>query len=258
MAKSVSKLVFPIAAVMLVLAGCGGRSGSGGLAISPSPDTLSVPPDFAARAIDGCGGMKAWVETKAFDFSCIATFYQADGSHYLTEHEYTVYPWSNSVQVSGSEPGGDFLWELRDGDFSVIEGGDKIERITEQMEAEAITEAVLTATVVPALLLDSRGEFAQMAAPLKLDGRWYGVVTRTIRPELQDGADMTDVVFYQNRDTAVIDRVLIASGQKVFLINSYGYREVQKGGVLVPIRLEVHEADDRGASLRRLIKIDLK
>ena len=97
-----------------------------------------------------------------------------------------------------------------------------------------------------------------MAAPLKLGGRWYSVATRTLKPERTDSVDMADVVFYQNRDTSVIDRVLVASGQRVFLVNAYDYREVKKGGILVPTRLEVHEANDRGASLRRLIRIDLK
>jgi hypothetical protein len=97
-----------------------------------------------------------------------------------------------------------------------------------------------------------------MAAPVKLEGRWYSVVTRAVKPELRDAVSIADVTFYQNRETSVVDRVLIALGEKLFLVNSYGYRQLEKGGVRVPSRLEVFEANGRGAAARRLIKIDVK
>lgn len=258
MAKSASKCVVLIAAMVMVLSGCGSRAGDGRLAVGPDMDALATPPDFAMAAIEACGGTKAWTAARHFDLDCVTSLLQQDGSQYLTELHCAIYPWSRSIQISGSEPGGDFLWQLRSGEFSARQGGAEIDRITEQVVAPAIARAVLTATIAPALLLDGRVEFTQMAAPVKLDGRWYSVITRTLKPELTGTARIPEVVFYQRRDTSVVDRVLVAAGEKVLVVNSYAYHETTRGGPLVPARLEVHEANDRGLPLRRLIKIDLK
>lgn len=258
MAKSVSKAVFLIVAALLVVSGCGPRRVAGNLAVGPEQDALAIPSGFVAAAIDACGGTDAWIAAMQFDLDCVATFYQKDGSYYLTEQSYTVYPWSNAIRLAGREPDGEFLWQLCAREFSVIQGDDEIERITQHVGASTLAEAVLTATVVPALLLDGRVEFTQMAAPLKLDGRWYSVITRALRPDVQDVQDMADVVFYQNTDTSLVDRILVVSGQNTLLVKAYGYREIRAGGVCVPSRLEVFEASDRGMPMRRLIKIDVK
>ena len=70
------------------------------LAVSPDPEMAFEPSDFAAKAIKAAGGLNSWVETKEIRIASVVTLYQPDGSHYLTELQLAVYPWSNSIQVS--------------------------------------------------------------------------------------------------------------------------------------------------------------
>mgnify|MGYP006290934927 FL=1 len=258
MVTRISTLVLLSMAVMV--AGCGRGKTEVKLAVGPDAETLAVPDEFGAEAIEAAGGMDAWAGTKQFDLDCIASFYQPDGSYYLTEQHYTIYPWSRAAQIRGHEPGGSYLWQLAMGRFSVKQGARDMERLTESIAAEDLAQALLAVTATPALLLDDRVSFETFGEPVKLEGRWYVKVRRTVRVDALKSYNPPEIVFYHNRRSGLLDRIWMVrtQGAGFLLVQCHDYQDLGKDSVHVPKRIEIFDTDEQGATLGRLIKIDLK
>ncbi|MHC4173788.1 MAG: hypothetical protein ACYST5_12725 [Planctomycetota bacterium] len=245
------------------------------LALGPALETLDVVPDYAAGATEAAGGPDAWMKTKELQLDCVVTFYQADGSFYLTEQHYEVYPWSNSIRISGREPPvmaqpsrdrqGKFVCQFSKGLFSVLHGGDRIEGLPSAVESRCFAEVILNVITVPARFLDESVEFTKVPDPIKLQGQWYYPISRRMKPRrmaettfLEAFPDLSAAVFYQNRDNFLVDMLWFPQmdGGKSLTVRGYDYSEIEKGGVLVPARIEIFRTDARGDSQERLVKID--
>jgi len=248
------------------------------LASGPDLETLGVVPDYVARAIEAAGGPDAWMKTKELQLNCVVTFYQPDGSFYLTEQHYDVYPWSNSIRISGREPPvlarpsrdrqGEFVWQFSKGQFSVLQGTDRIEALPSVVASHCFAEVILNIMTIPARFLDDSVEFARVPEPVKVQGRWYYPVNRRMKLRSpQDGqaqmaeptaleavADLSEAVFYQDRDSSLFDMLWFP--QMSVIVHGYDYSEIEKGAVLVPTRIEIFRTDARGGSPERLVKID--
>lgn len=228
------------------------------LAVSPDSATISVSSDYATRAIEAAGGLDAWTKAKELRFMCVVTLYQPDGSHYLSEQRYAIYPWSNSIQISAVEPQGTSVWQLSKGRFEVLQGSDRIDELSGAVPGRCLAEAILNIVTAPARFLDSSAKFAEGASPVKIQGQWYRPIDRQTEPDMLSNEQMAKAVFYQNRDNSLIDLIHIGcdeTGQSL-TIRGYDYNEIEKGGPLVPTRIEVFAADSLGAPQSRLVKID--
>lgn len=244
------------------------------LALGPDLETLRVVPDYAAGATEAGGGPDAWMKTKELQLDCVVTFYQPDGSFYLTEQHYEVYPWSNSIRISGREPQGKFVWQFSKGLFSVLHGGDRIEGLPSAVESRCFAEVILNVITVPARFLDESVEFTKVPDPVKLQGQWYYPISRRMKPRrmaettfLEAFPDLSAAVFYQNRDNSLVDMLWFPQmgGGKSLTVRGYDYNEprpsygrdeIEKVGLLVPARIEIFRTDARGDSQERLVKID--
>jgi hypothetical protein len=76
---------------------------------------------------------------------------------------------------------------------------------------------------------------------------------------------LSKAVFYQDRDSSLVDMLLFAdmTGEKFLAVRGYDYTEVvrmdsqgEKEGVRVPVRIEIFRTDTRGNLQERLVKID--
>ncbi len=125
-------------------------------------------------------------------------------------------------------------------------------------------------------------EFTKASTGLKIQGQWYYPITRRSKPALEAEPEparpLSKVVFYQDRDSFLVDMLLFADvGSSViageaqpsaaipvsFAIRGYDYTEVvrmdsqgEKDGVRVPARIEIFRTDARGNLQERLVKID--
>jgi hypothetical protein len=228
------------------------------LALGPDIEATSVSSDYAARAIDAAGGLGAWTKTKELHLDGVVTLYQPDGSYHLTEQRYAVYPWSNSIQISASEPQGSFLWQLLRGQLDVLQGSGQIDELPTAVGSRCFAELILNITTVPARLQDGSAEFAKQGSAIKRQGQWYYAIDRRSKPGVLTDRRLAKAVFYQDRDSSVVDMIWSACARrgKFLAVRGYDYDEVEKGGVLVPARIEIFSADARGNLQKRLVKID--
>lgn len=240
------------------------------LASGPDIETISVPPDYAVRAIEAAGGWDAWAQTKELQLDCVVTFYQPDGSFYLTEQTHRVYPWSNSIQISAREPKGRFVWQLSKGKFDVLQDSGQSDALPVVIGSSHFAEMILSVITIPARLLDKSAEFTKETTGLKIQGQWYYPINRQSRSVLgaepEPARPLSKAVFYQDRDNSLVDMILFdymkdparrePSGDDFLAVRGYDYTEVEKDGVRVPVRIEIFRTDTRGSLHKRLVKID--
>ena len=228
------------------------------LAREPNMVTLSVPSDYAARAIKAAGGLDAWTKTKELQLNCVVTFYQPDGSYYLSEHSYEVYPWSNSIRISAQEPNGRFVWQLTRGKFDVLEGTLKIDSLPSEVGGHCFAEAILNVITTPARLLDKSVEFTEETNAVKIQGKWYYPIKRRNRIFLGLAERLSDAVFYQNRGNSLINMIWLACrmGDSYITVCGYDYERIEEYNIQFPMRIEIFSSDAQGNYLKQLVKID--
>lgn len=270
MIRQSSKMMLLILLTAFVVAGCEQRHrDTDVLASGPVLETLAVKADYAAGAIKATGGLQRWAKTTKLDLDCVVTLYQPDGSFYVTEHRFEVYPWSNSIRISAQEPLSNFVWQLSNGRFSVLDGRERADFSPIRGFYRDYAEAILTVTIAPVRFLDDSARFIKAPEPVKIEGLWYYPIVRIHLPEQAASAAgkreevepyWSRVIFYQNRDSSLVDMLSFAEfdRNKFMAVRGYDYSEIEKGGVLVPTKIEIFTTDARSVFKKRVAKIDLK
>ncbi len=267
MGNNFSKTIWLFLIGAFILTGCQRKNEENvvdTLDTGPDIQMTSVPPDYVVKAIEAVGGWNAWTRTKELQLDCVVTFYQPDGSFHLTEQHQVVYPWSNSIQISGSEPQGRFVWRLSKGEFDVLQEGGQSDALPVVIGSNHFAEMILSIMTIPARFLDESAEFSKETTGLKIQGQWYYPITRLSRPvvgaefESEPAFVLSKAVFYQDRDSSLIDMLVFdfMSGDSNLSVCGYDYTEVEKDGVRVPARIEIFTADTQGNLQERLVKID--
>jgi hypothetical protein len=111
-------------------------------------------------------------------------------------------------------------------------------------------EAVLNIVTAPVRFAEEPVGSAGRSKLVKAEGRWYYPFKRR------------ESVFYQNRDDLFVDMIWfdnvdVESGGGL-VVRGYNYVEVEKGGVLVPTKIEIFRTGARGVLKKRLVKIDYR
>lgn len=222
--------------------------------------------EYATAAIEATGGHQAWTGTRKLEFSCVVTFYGLDGSYYLTEHHYEIYPLKNSIRITAQEPMNKFVCQLSGGRFSIIKEDKRNEILPDESIYRDFAESVLMITTAPVRFLDGSFVFVKAPEPVKIKGSWYEPIQRTtstgdIRPDLIPVEPYwPEVVFYQNEENSLVDIIWFGnSGKKNFLsVRGYDYTVVGKEGIIVPTKIEISRTDAQGNLLNRLAEINFK
>lgn len=230
------------------------------LAVGPDAMTTVVSSDFASRAIEAAGGLDAWTKTKELRLDSVVTLYQPDGSRYLSEQSYEIYPWSNSIRVSAREPQGQLLWQLSNGRFDSLQGGGRLAEMPQQLTSRDLAEAVLSVVTSPARLLDKSAEFTRKGTPVKLQGQWYQPIERQPKSGILSGTSPGEATFYQNRDNSLIEMFRYSSAETgmTLTVRGYDYDQIEKGGPVVPGRIEIFTTDKQANVQDRLVTIDIR
>ena len=262
MSNRLGKPLYLILAALVIPAGCQRYQHKEEevevLARGPDAETISVTSDYANRAIDATGGLDAWKRAKELQLDCVVTFYRPDGSVYLTEQSYTVYPWSNVLEISAPEPQGTFVWRLTKGQLTVVQGGEQVEKLPVAVATRCFAEAILSIVTAPARLLDGSAAFAKQDTAVKIHGQWYDPIARKAKPDAETSAGGTEAIFYQDRDHSLVDMIgfACANKDKSLTVRGYDYNKIEKGGVVLPTRMEIFSAAAGADSQQRLVKID--
>ena len=242
--------------MVFVIAGCNEQQKAEVNALDQGPDVNSivVTNGYTPRAIKVTGGYEAWMKVKKLDADCVVTFYNPDGSYYLTEQRHEIYPWSGSIKVSAAEPLGEFVWQLSEDKFTVLKGAEQIDLLPIIICDRSIAAAVLDITTAPVRFMDTSAEFTEGPRPVRKQGLWYHTIEKAVDAKL----GLAKVVFYQSKDNSLVDMIWFAAidEKNSFAVRAYDYRDVAKQGVLIPDKIEIFKTDTAGVIKERIIKID--
>jgi hypothetical protein len=230
------------------------------LTLAQEAEVISIPSNEVGQAIKATGGLNAWKKTTQLQLDCVVTFYQPDGSFYLTEQHYDVHPWLNSIQISADEPQETFVWQWTEGKFDVLKGDGQIDALPKAVPSCCFAEAILYIITTPVRFLDGSVEFSKSSDPVRIQGKWYYPIKRQ---EKVFAGRISEAVFYQDRDSSLVNMIrLSCTGTGMVLdrtlqyVRGYDYQKVEKAGPLIPTRIEIFETDARDRSQKRLVKID--
>jgi hypothetical protein len=262
MKNQISTIICPVLAAVFIIAGCEQKQkeDENVLTLAQEAEVISIPSNEAEQALKATGGLDTWKKTTQLQFNCVVTFYQPDGSFYLTEQQYEVHPWLNSIQISANEPKGTLLWQWSNGKFDVLNGPGQIDALPKAVPSCCFTEAILDIITTPVRFLDFTVKFAKSSDPVRIQGEWYYPIQRQ---EKVFTSRVSEAVFYQDRDSSLVNMIRLsctgtgfALDKTIQYVRGYDYKEVEKTGLLVPTRIEIFETDARDLTQKRLVKID--
>ncbi len=215
------------------------------------PIMISVPSGFATEAFEAAGGQDAWTETKKMGLDCVVTFYKPDGTYYLTQQHYDIYPWSNVIEISGREPSNAYSWRFSKGAMSPLESTGQIDEFPPDLERSCFAQAVLAIATAPASFVEPSAQFNRQDAAVKKQGKWYYPIHKAAE---RSG----ETVLYQDRGTLRVEliRVPCSDMNQALMVRGYDYQKIEKEGPLVPARIEIFSTGVAGVIQKRLVKID--
>lgn len=263
MSNRLWNVIWTAIACVIVVGGCAVESEKQGtdlLAVGPELERLTISSEEAGVAIESAGGLDAWARAKEIQLACVTTFYQEDGSYYLSEQLYDVFPWSNAIRISGREPRSEYAWEFHKGRFGVLQGESEYDGLQVGVDNGCIAEGILSVITAPIRLLDEAVEFQWSAEMVKLEGQWYRPIKRAAKAGLVVAENLRDAGFYQKRSSGRVDMVLLRCGgpEGMLIVRGHDYTLLGKDGAMIPSKIEAFKTDPSGRVRHRIIEIDVK
>ena len=248
--------------ILFILTGCRKeyKKDANVLAIEPQAKMVSFPiDDGVTNSIEAAGGLENWGQIKQLGLDCLVTYYQSNGSSYLTEQHYDVYPWSNSIRISGEESQGRYIWQLSQGRFDILEDNKQIRNSLVNIGNSCIAEAILNIITIPARFIDNSVVFTRGIAPIIVQGKLYYPITRQGRNFSENSVDVSNAVFYQDTNNYLVDMVWLAcqNGENFVLVRGHDYIKIKNSDIFIPSKIEIFKTDAQGMSKNKLVKIEI-
>lgn len=259
----------------LILTGCGRQvvkdSSRNPDLPAAGPAFASAPRPFLLPSIEAVGGLAAWKQSKQIKFDAIVTAHYPDGGVYLTEHRFSLYPWSDAIEVAAGEPRVRMTWQVHCGRCS-IEGDPALDSSPLNGSYHEYAEAVLQIVTTPARLMEGNVTLNRRPIPLQIAGQWYQPVEAKFQPQeiVSDQKDhkrvtvfspyWTQGTYFQNHSSAIADMIWLANPgeQRYLLVRGYDYAKVAGDGISIPTKIEIFRSDPQAQFGSRLALIDLK
>jgi hypothetical protein len=263
--------------VALICAGCGRQvvetpQGEGNLlATGPDREALAAPPDYVSEILESSGGLAFWMQQTRLHAGGVVKLYRPDGSFYLSEHNLEVYPWSNAIRIEANEPRAQFIWQLAEGRYQVLEGKAPLDVSPLAGSYGAYADAVLRIVTAPVRLLDEEAQLYREPTPMRIRGQWYQRIAVKYLPMSAAPNDRgdealpsvesywTDGIYFLNRGAGVVDMMWLgnAAKQEYLMVRGYNYPAKAPGVLRVPSKLEMFRADAEGNMKERLAELDV-
>jgi hypothetical protein len=222
--------------------------------------------------MEATGGLAAWMQCKKLTFGGVVTAYQPDGGYYLTEHQFSLYPWGNAIQISAREPQTPFTCRIVQGQYRLLDGGGKTDVSPLSAGYRDYAEAVLQIVTTPVRMLRDEVTLLRKPIPVMISGAWYypieakfgatKIVSRGLGGEKVTVVEpyWTEGIYFQDQNGSLVDIIWLGNPvtQKFLLVRGYDYARLVKDGVLVPTKIETFQSDADGIQGRRLALIDLE
>jgi len=183
---------------------------------------------------------------------CVATFFNSDGSRYITNQQHNIYPVAQKISVSSTEPAGDFSCQFSQSGFIVssspnVLGSSRV--IPGHTLDRDMTQLVLAAFSAGSGLLDGLTELGE---PEKISGQLYQPLQSRIYCHEQ-----ICLTFYRNINSRVIDVVRFkdSNSARYLFCRSFNYQKISGLARPVPTKIDIFDTDKAGLLLGQLLQL---
>jgi hypothetical protein len=256
----------------LLLTGCGRPAARESardlslLAIGPDRSGWPVPAPFVTAAFNAAGGLAAWEQCRQVEFRATVTACEGDGCFYLTEHDFTVFPWSNAIQVTAREPRANFIWQVVHSQPRVPQGDPNLDVSPLKDLRGDYAEAVLQIATAPVRMLEDTRGLTPAPATVQITGQWYLPIDVKYRTPIYGGkakvieSYWTQGTYFQSQNRSLVDMVWLGNpgAQRFVLVRGYDYTGRVGGDVLLPSKIEIFQSDAYANTGPRLALIELR
>jgi hypothetical protein len=248
----------------LMLTGCGRQASE-----EPAPDlsVLATGPErqplptrsFVSAALDAAGGWAAWKECRKIEFHAAVAACERDGCFYLTEHDFVLFPWSDSVQVTAHEPRADLTWRVVRGQYHAARADPNADVSPLRGWSRAYADAVLQIATAPVRMLEDAALLGPRPATVQIAGQWYLPIDAKFKEQTATPY-WTQGVYFQSVDRSLVDMIWLGNPatDKFLIARGYDYAPATDDGVLIPTKIEVFESDPDANIGPRLAVVDLQ
>jgi len=249
----------------LTLTGCGRQASKESapdlnlLATGPDRQTLPTPRPFVSAALDATGGLAAWEQCKKIEFHAAVTACERDGCFYLTEHDFVLWPWSESVQVAAHEPQANFTWQVIHGQYHASQADPNADVSPLRGLSRDYADAVLQIATAPVRMLEDNVLLGRRPATTQIAGQWYLPIDAKYKEQTAEPY-WTQGIYFQTVDRSLVDMVWLGNPltHKFLVARGYDYAPSTGTGVLIPTKIEVFRSDSEANIGPRLALVDLK
>ncbi len=249
----------------LTLTGCGRQTAQESapdlslLATGPERQALPTPRAFVSAALDATGGLAAWEECRKIEFHAAVTACERNGCYYLTEHDFVVWPWSDSVQVRAHEPRANFTWEVVRGRYHAARADPNADVSPLRGLSREYADAVLQIATAPVRMLEDRVLLGPRPATVQIAGQWYLPIDAKYKEQIAEPY-WTQGVYFQTADRSLVDMIWLGNPRthKFLIARGYDYAPATDAGILIPTKIEVFQSDPDANIGPRFALVDLK
>lgn len=181
---------------------------------------------------------------------CLVTYYQGLNADYFSEQKHTIRPDSAAIDMTASEPGGTFRWQLAGASYESSGPPPTVATAPVSVIDRDIVVAILSAFNASAGYYDS--ESVTKPDKIRIDGKWYLPIqlgnivvpsaTITLLQSLQDGA--IDFVWVHNTQTNAV-----TTGR------AYNMAWLKAAGTFVPTRIDIFRRDADATADKKILQV---
>ncbi len=182
---------------------------------------------------------------------CIVTYFDEQGSKYVSEQHHTIYPQAMSITVTAVEPEGDFQWSLLNGVFSTVSRGSSNSSVT-LCSNEIAHSIVLNIAAKGGFLGDETGI---MLDPVSIAGQVYQPIV------LHSGENsLIKQKLYRDVSTNKINWVEVGNsgGNVLYASRGYNVRKIKDSVSFIPTSIDVYNTGKDGRPSDLKMKIEYK
>lgn len=200
-------------------------------------------PDVAAPAFS--------CSEKAITARCIVTFYDKDGSRYISQQTHQICPETETIVISASEPQGQYTWKLAGNSFGLLGNSADPKKLDRQICDHLTAKTILTSFLAGSGLITHQQDESQ-TPPIKIEGQWYTPSEPTSKK-----SSRTKLKIYINTTTATADRIQLEDIETSITLtaHSYNYRWLEGVAKNVPTKIDVFSANNADAPDRQILEI---
>lgn len=182
---------------------------------------------------------------------CVVSYYNADGSYYLTEQQHQFCSDPKQLKVWADEPTGVFKWRLTGDVFEVIAGANGAEDMERTLLDRNIARVLFTSMMAGSGI--ESGSTGMKFTTEKIDGKWYDATDLGVA-----GKGWGSETIYRSRKNSRIELVRLEDIDKGIVLTArcYNYRQSKDIAKTAPMKIDISSSDIAGGASKLMLKVE--